>query len=310
MNTSPKPDASSPNPDRSDHVVSEQIVRLALEACPNGVVITDRLRNIVFVNAEIERVFGYARAELMGQSIDDLLPPALRVMHRNHRAGLVDDAEAVRMGIGRYSYGLRKDGTEVPVEIGLNLLHAGDDIMTLSVITDVTERKLADERLRLVIEACPSGMIMSEPDGTIVLINGEAERIFGYAREELFGKPIEVLVPESARGGHVKQREQTVEMKEARRMGIGRDLYGLRKDGTQIPIELGFNPIRTADGLMMLSAITDISGRKLAEERLHQLQTHMVERAEREKLEAEAATGRLALVNMELDRLLGRNATS
>ena len=301
MNISPKPDASG-------HMISEQTVRLALEACPNGLVITDRIRKIVFVNAEIERLFGYAREELLGEMIDIILPPALRAMHRNHHAGLVDNSEAIRMGSGRDFYGMRKDGTEVPVEIGLNLLHAGDDIMILSVITDVTERKLADERLRLVIEACPSGMIMSEADGTIVLINGEAERMFGYAREELFGKSIDVLVPEPARAGHGKQRDTMIGNQESRRMGVGRDLYGLRKDKTQIPIEIGFNPIRTADGLMMLSAITDISGRKLAEEPLHQLQTQMVERAQHEKQEAEAATRRLELVNMELNRMLTRKS--
>jgi PAS domain S-box-containing protein len=270
---------SSPTLAAADHLVSEEFVRLALEGCPNGVVITDCIRKIVFVNAEVERLFGYRREELLGESIDTLIPPALRAMHRAHRAGLVEDSEARRMGIGHEFYGMRKDGTEVPVEIGLSLLRKGDTLMILSVMTDITERKLADERLRLVIEACPSGMIMTDADGTIVLVNGEAERMFGYEREELFGKSIDILVPAPVRAGHGKYRADLIERPESRRMGTGRDLHGVRKDGTQIPVEVGFNPIRTNDGLMILSAITDITERKLAEERFVELQSRRGQRS-------------------------------
>jgi PAS domain S-box-containing protein len=287
--------------DAADQLIPEEFIRLALEGCPNGIVITDRSRKIVLVNAELERLFGYKREELLGESIDLLVPPAVRAMHRAHRAGLVDDSEARRMQIGREFYGMRKDGTEVPVEIGLSLLRTSDDVMILSVITDITERKLADERLRLVIEACPSGMIMTTPDGDIVLVNAEAERIFGYEREELFGQSVDVLVPAPVRAAHAHLREHFSGQPEARRMGTGRDLHGLRKDGTQIPVEIGFNPIRTNDGPMILIALSDITERKAAEKRLVELQRRMVERAEREKRDAEVATRRLELANMELE---------
>ena len=249
-------------------VASEVIVRLAVEACPSGMIMTDANGKILLVNTEVERLFGYSREELLNQSIDILVPVAKRGQHGGHRASFVAQPEARRMGVGRDLFGVRKDGMQIPVEIGLNPIQTGDGLLILSAITDITERKSADERFRLVVEACPSGMIMTDSDGKIVLMNAEAERLFGYAREELFGRAIDVLVPAMSRPGHAKLRQDFVAAPQARSMGIGRDLYGARKNGTQIPIEIGLNPIQTGDGLMILSAITDISERKRATEEL------------------------------------------
>src|SRR5579862_7675491 len=245
-------------------IASEEIVRLAVEACPSGMIVTDAAGNIVLVNAEVERLFGYERDDLYGKSIDILVPAAARSDHAKYRDAFVAQPQARRMGIGRDLYGVRKDGTQIPVEIGLNPIKTSDGLMILSAITDITERKLADERFRLVVEACPNGMIMTDAGGKIVLINAEAERLFGYAREELYGKSIDILVPAAARPGHAKHRDGFVAEAQARRMGVGRDLYGVRKNGTQIPVEIGLKPIQTGDGLMILSAITDITERKRA----------------------------------------------
>jgi PAS domain S-box-containing protein len=254
--------------DMPDRVASEDIMRLAVEACPSGMIMTDADGNMVLVNAEVERLFGYSREELLNQSIDILVPATARPHHGGLRASFVAEPKARRMGVGRDLFGVRKDGTQIPVEIGLNPIQTRVGLMILSAITDITERKLSDERFRLVVEACPSGMIMTDADGKIVLINAEAERLFGYARQELFGRSIDILVPAMTRPGHGKLRKDFVAAPEARRMGIGRDLYGARKNGTQIPIEIGLNPIETSDGLMILSAITDISERKRAAQEL------------------------------------------
>ena len=165
-----------------DRIASEEIVRLAVEACPSGMIMTDASGKIVLVNAEAERLFGYGREELLDQSIDMLVPLAARGQHGGHRTSFASRPEARRMGVGRDLFGVRKNGTQIPVEIGLNPIQTRDSLMILSAITDITDRKLADERFRLVVEACPSGMIMTGADGKIVLINAEAERLFGYAR--------------------------------------------------------------------------------------------------------------------------------
>jgi len=125
---------------------------------------------------------------------------------------------------------------------------------------------------RLAVELSPSGMIVTDAHGTIVLLNGEVERLFGYSREELVGKPIELLVPGRARDQHPRHRAGFLEHPQARPMGVGRDLYGLRKDGTEVPLEIGLNPIPTDGGYLVLSSVVDISARRELEERLRQAQ--------------------------------------
>jgi PAS domain S-box-containing protein len=281
------------------HVASD-VFRLAVEASPIGQIMTDAAGKIVLVNAEAERLFGYQRDELIGKSVDILVPAAIRGVHGAHRANFEARPEARRMGAGRELFGVRKDGSEIPIEIGLNPIRTANGLMILSAIMDITERKIAEEKFRLAVEACPSGMIMTNAAGKIVMVNAEAERLFGYQREELIGQPIEMLVPESVRSLHGAHRSSFVARPEARRMGVGRDLYGVRKDGTQIPIEIGLNPIRTREGLLVLSAIADITERKLAEERFR-----IAVEASPSGMIMTDGSGKMLLVNAEAERLFG-----
>jgi PAS domain S-box-containing protein len=129
----------------------------------------------------------------------------------------------------------------------------------------ISERDLGDEMFRLAVEACPNGMVMTDADGKIVMANSEIEQQFGYPRDELIGQPVDMLVPERLRSHHARYRHNYTPKSEARRMGAGRDLFGRRKDGTEFPVEVGLNPIRAREGLMVLSVIVDISRRKQAE---------------------------------------------
>jgi PAS domain S-box-containing protein len=129
----------------------------------------------------------------------------------------------------------------------------------------IAERSLADEMFRLAVEACPSGMVMTDSDGKIVMINTEVEHMFGYTRDELVGQSVDVLVPEPLRSKHLCSRTRFTSAPECRRMGEDRDLYGTRKDGSEFPIEVDLNPINTGDQLMVLSVIVDISQRKRTE---------------------------------------------
>src|SRR5260221_153556 len=113
-------------------------------------------------------------------------------------------------------------------------------------------------------------MVMINAAGRIEMVNTQAERVFGYARTELLGQPVEMLVPERFRGHHPGLRGAFFADPRSRPMGAGRDLYGLRKDGSEFPVEIGLNPIETDEGPMVLSAIVDISGRKQLEERIRQ----------------------------------------
>lgn len=152
---------------------------------------------------------------------------------------------------------------------------------------------LGEERLRLVIEAAPSGMIMVDDSGAIVLVNSQVEQLFGYSRDELLGQSIEILVPLSARAKHPEYRKQFFASPSVRAMGMGRDLFGMKKDGTQIPVEIGLNPLETNGETFVLASVVDITQRKMAEDLLLRANEELEKRvAER--------TAELVLINQEL----------
>jgi two-component system sensor kinase FixL len=130
---------------------------------------------------------------------------------------------------------------------------------------DLTDLKRGEERMRLAVEAAPNAMIMVNREGHIVLLNAQAEKVFGYAREELLGRSIEVLLPESFRAGHPGHRDDFHRAPSARQMGAGRDLHGRRKDGSEVPVEIGLNPIETPEGMAVLASIVDITARRRVE---------------------------------------------
>jgi len=130
----------------------------------------------------------------------------------------------------------------------------------------IAERGLAEEMFRLAVEACPSGMLMTDSSGKMVMVNTEIERQFGYRREELVGQPVEILVPQRLQSEHTRHRNRYTSMPETRPMGEARDLFGRRKDGSEFPVEVGLNPIRAGDQLLVLGVIVDISQRKKMEQ--------------------------------------------
>jgi PAS domain S-box-containing protein len=247
----------------------EERFRRVVEAAPNAMVMITAAGRIEMVNTQAERVFGYAREELLGQPVEMLVPERFRAHHPGLRDAFFTDPHSRPMGVGRNLFGLRKDGSEFPVEIGLNPIETDEGTMVLSAIVDISERKRLEERFRRVVEAAPNAMVMINGDGRIEMVNTQAERVFGYERAELLGQPVEILVPERFRGRHPDLRKSFFTDPRSRPMGVGRDLFGLRRDGSEFPVEIGLNPIETEDGTMVLSAIVDISDRKQKEQRIH-----------------------------------------
>ncbi len=131
-----------------------------------------------------------------------------------------------------------------------------------------TALRKSEDRFRQVVEAAPNAMVMANAAGLIEMVNAQAERVFGYSRQEMLGQPVEILVPERFRHIHPALRNMFNSAPRSRPMGGGRDLFARRKDGSEFPVEIGLNPIDTEDGPMVLSAIVDISDRKQKEERI------------------------------------------
>jgi PAS domain S-box-containing protein len=240
-------------------------LRAAVESSPSGLLMVDAEGRIVLVNREIERLFGYSREELLGRPVETLVPEQFRGLHPDYRAKFFNQPRTRAMGAGRDLFGRRKDGSQVPVEIGLTPIVTEEGLFVISSIVDISGRRRAEERFRAAVESSPNGMVMVDTRGRIVLVNREVERVFGYGRDELLGKSIDLLVPTRFHDRHPAFRAGFSANPQARAMGAGRELFGLRKDGSELPVEIGLNPIETEEGIFVLASILDISTRKQAE---------------------------------------------
>jgi PAS domain S-box-containing protein len=136
-------------------------------------------------------------------------------------------------------------------------------------------RAVVETRFRAAVESCPNGIVLVDARGIMLLVNREIERIYGYAREELLGRPIEMLVPERYCARHTQFRARYFEDPQTRPVGGGRELHGVRKDKSEFPAEIGLTPIHLDEGLLVLSTIVDISARKRAEEERARLEEQL-----------------------------------
>ncbi len=242
-----------------------------LEAIPDAIVIVNTTGKILCVNSHAERMFGYARNDLVGQSIETLVPPASRQIHRKQREFFSATPKTRPMNAGLDLRALRRDGSEFSVEISLSPIVTKDGIVILSAIRDISERKRAEARFRKLLEAAPDALVVVNQKGEIVLINAQVEKLFGYQQPELEEKKVELLIPERFRGGHSGQRDVYCAHPGVRPMGAGMDLFGLHKDGHEFPVEISLSPLETEEGVLVLSAIRDITERKRAENKIRQL---------------------------------------
>ena len=238
------------------------------------------------------------------------------------------------MSAGRDLFGLRKDGSEIPIEIGLNSIPTPDGVVSglacgaasllggqchrvnrmlftrwsyfifiytlrnmmlirpqyitststshyppppptpsspsqvvLAAVVEISARRRLEERFRNVVESAPNGIVMTDSNGIIILVNKQTELMFRFDRSDMIGHPIEMLLPLRYREHHPSLREGFVQHPKIRPMGAGRDLFGRRSDGAEIPVEVALTPIVSEGSVVILASVVDIQERKRAEER-------------------------------------------
>jgi PAS domain S-box-containing protein len=236
-----------------------------VDSAPDAMIVVAEDGKIRLVNLRAEELFGYARSELLGQPIELLVPERFRAGHAHHRASYGVAPKRRPMGSQLELSGRRKDESEFPVEISLSPITTAEGTLVAAAIRDVSVRKRAEHRFRALLESAPDAMVIVDREGRIALVNAQTERLFGYPRAELLGQSIETLVPKRLRTGHVAHRRGFMRDPKTRSMGSGLELYGLRKDGSEFPVEISLSPLESEEDGWISSSIRDISDRKQAE---------------------------------------------
>jgi PAS domain S-box-containing protein len=245
---------------------NQGLFRQLVDSAPDAMVVVAHDGLIRVVNRRTEELFGYGRDELLGQPIELLVPERFREVHVGNRNRFIDAPKPRPMGSNVELSGRRKDGSEFPVEISLSPVETPEGTLVASAIRDVSVRRRAEHRFRALLESAPDAMVIVDRDARIVLVNAQTERLFGYPRAELLGEPIEMLVPKRLRGVHVLHRQGYMREPKVRSMGSGLELYGVRKDSSEFPVEISLSPLESEDGGGWISSsIRDISDRKQAE---------------------------------------------
>jgi PAS domain S-box-containing protein len=261
--------------DLSESKESGAKYRGLLEAAPDAMVVVNQAGEIVLLNVQAEKQFGYSRDELVGQQVKNIIPEgfAERLIADGTRSAA--EALAQQIGTGIELIARRKDGTEFPIEIMLSPLESAEGILVTAAIRDISVRKDAETHLaqmegryRGLLEAAPDAMVVVNQAGEIVLLNVQAEKQFGYSRDELVGQQVKNIIPEGFAERLIADGTRTATEALAQQIGTGIELNGRRRDGSEFPIEIMLSPLESAEGILVTAAIRDITERKKSEEHL------------------------------------------
>jgi PAS domain S-box-containing protein len=264
------------NTDITERELATDQFRLALEAAPTGMLMIDDAGTIVLVNAQIETVFGYGRAELLGKRLEMLLPERFRAHHPGLRQEFSLDPKTRIMGGGRELYGLRKDGSEVPIEVGLNPLRISEDFFVLSSITDITERRRANDaqqRMTALVQSTSDAIVTEDLQGAIRSWNLAAESLLGYAAKEIIGQPGTRLIPVG------RQEEETgilLRVEQGHKV-TPLETVRLRKNGSLVAVSLTISPILGQTGGIVGTAkiMRDITRDRVVADELRSVNTEL-----------------------------------
>lgn len=232
-------------------------------------------RTVTYCNRAAERLYGWRTEEVRGRVSNDLL----QTVFPKPLAEIEADVYEKGYWEGELVHH-RRDGTEIIVSSRWDLRRDsdGNPEAILESNRDITQRVRDEKRFREFLESAPDAIVIVDRNGCIQLVNAQAEKLFGYSREELTGQPVEKLMPQRFHETHLKYRDEYSQSPRARAMGVGLELYGLRKDGSEFPIEISLSPLHTAKGVLVSSAIRDVTERRRADENIRRLNVELKQR--------------------------------
>ncbi len=224
---------------------------------------------------------GQGRIELANQSAAALLGSSAGLLAGERLGryvpGVLSEAAVKQLeASNQEGHALREDGTPIPVSLSLTSFNRDDGIHHLLNLVDLQQRKRDEERFRNVVEASPNAFILFDQEGRIVMVNRQAELLFGYSRQELVGEPVELLIPESMRKIYLEIRHRFAQEPEPRHLGENRELFGRHRDGRLLPVEVGLSPLRSGEEQLVQAVVIDIGHRKAAERRLRDQANELV----------------------------------
>jgi two-component system, cell cycle sensor histidine kinase and response regulator CckA len=255
---------------------------------------------IVLVNGQAELLFGYERGELAGQLLECLVPEPARPIHPRHRGAYFSNPITRPMGAGHELTGRRKDGTEFPVEISLSSMETIDGMLVSASVRDITNHGSVEAKFQGLMEAAPDAIVTVDTAGIIRLVNRQSEALFGYQRDELVGKEVEVLVPGRVNAVHPENGVGDVVDAMMSPLGPSVELSATRKDGTEFPVDISLSSLDTEAGVLVSATVRDVSDRKRTEAEFEGL----VETAP-DAIVAVGPDGMIHLVNRQAESLFG-----
>jgi PAS domain S-box-containing protein len=265
---------------------TEILQNAILNSADFAIIATDAKGIIQLFNVGAERMLGYAagdvvnkitpsdihdpaeviaRAEGLSAEFGTVITPGFGALAFKASRGIQDKYETTK---------IRQDGSRFPAQVSVTALRndqteiigylfiGTDNSAAQAAIIAAKREKIAEEMFRQAVESCPSGMVMADSAGRIVLVNGEIERMFGYRRGELIGQSVDMIVPGHLYAEYIQHRDKLIAKPEICHLAAGRTPVGRRKDGSEFPVEIGLNPIHTGDDLLVLNVIVDTSERK------------------------------------------------
>lgn len=253
----------------------QQSLAVTLASIGAGFLATDRNGCVIRMNEVAQHLLEWTEDQAHGHVLWEVLQREGRPPEMNSMSPIDVMLENGFTAANKHEIiAISRTGVRIPVELNAALMHSYDgaprgmaivfrDMMQVQKAE--TDRQRAEERFRLVVESAPTGILMVDRSQLITLANRKAEELFGYSRAELLGQPIEILVPPRIRRQHASYVQHFFAESKARAMGADRELFGCRKDGSQVPVEVELSPLKTSEGLFMLASISDITERKRTE---------------------------------------------